>query len=293
MKKVHLMVMGSVLLCLSAVAQSDTTITQSSGADTLRVGSIIIVKDGKESKSEDRHSDDRRSEEHHDAYKPNRPSRWKNNVSTNWLVVDIGFANHNDRTNYASAEAQDFVHGQTAGHPAAKSDFTVKTGSFNLNVWLFMQRMSLVKHIVNLKYGVGIELYKYYYKSDIKYVDGADPYVERQNVDLSRNKFAFDYVTVPLMVNINPNGNKRNGGLNISFGASASYLYGARNKQRSDDFGKQKVSGDFNLERWKLAYVGELGLGPVRLYGSYSITPLHQYGVDQHPYTVGLRFSSW
>ncbi|MBN8858087.1 MAG: hypothetical protein J0H29_06845 [Sphingobacteriales bacterium] len=282
MKKAHLMMTGSVLLCLGAMAQTDTTGSPVKSPDTLRVGSILIVKDGKESGT----AEDSRRNYHH-------PSRWKNNVSTNWFVVDIGFANQDDKTNYNSAEAQNFVHGQTAGHPAAQSDFKVKTGSYNFNLWLFMQRMSLVKRVVNLKYGVGIELYKYFYKSDIRYIDGADPYVERQDVDFTCNKLALDYVTVPLMININPNGNHRSGGLNISFGASAGYLYGARNKQRSDDFGKQKFSGDFNLERWKLAYIGELGLGPVRLYGSYAITPLHQYGVDQHPYTVGIRFSSW
>lgn len=285
MKKAHLLMMGGLLLCLSAGAQTDTTIVQSN-SDTIRVGSIIIVKDGKEDSGPAKEK--RRSYmEHHTS------SRWKKNVSTNWFIVDLGFLNHNDKTNYASAEAQNFVHGQTAGHPATKSDFAVKTGSFNFNLWLFMQRMSLVDRVVNLKYGIGIELYKFYYKSDIRYIDGTDPYVERQNIDLTRNKLAVDYVTVPLMLNINPNGKRGKEGLNISFGASASYLYGARNKQRSDDFGKKRFSGDFNLERWKLAYVGELGLGPVRLYGSYAITPLHQYGVDQHPYTVGIRFSSW
>jgi len=282
MKKAHLLMTGGVLLCLSAMAQTDTTGSPAQSGDTLRVGSILIVKDGKESGT----AENNRSSNHH-------PNRWKNNVSTNWFIVDIGFANQDDKTNYNSAEAQNFVHGQTAGQQAAKSDFALKTGSYNFNLWLFMQRMSLVKRVVNLKYGVGIELYKYFYKSDIRYIDGADPYVERQDIDFSCNKLAFDYVTVPLMVNINPNGKHKSGGINISFGASASYLYGARNKQRSDDFGKQKFRGDFNLERWKLAYIGELGLGPVRLYGSYAITPLHQYGVDQHPYTVGIRFSSW
>jgi hypothetical protein len=241
------------------------------------------VKNGKEEKNEE--ADHKQGDLHR--------SRWKNKVSTNWFVVDLGFANHNDKTNYGTAEAQSFVHGATLAHPADKSDFNVKTGSFNFNVWLFMQRMSLYKQVVNLKYGAGIELYKYYYKSGIRYIEAPNPYVERQNTSFKRNKLAFDYVTVPLMLNINPNPGHKNGGLNISVGASASYLYGARNKQKSDDLGKQKFAGDFNLERWKLAYIAELGLGPVRLYGSYAITPLHQYGVDQHPYAVGVRFSSW
>lgn len=283
MKKTHLMMMGSVLLCLTGLAQTDTSSIQKNTSDTIRVGSIIIVKNGEENKSEIR--SEKKWNDHR--------SHWKNNVSTNWLVVDLGFLNHNDRTNYNLAEAQSFVHGATPADPAGKGDFRVKTGSFNFNLWLFMQRMNLYKRVINLKYGLGIELYKFYYKSDIRYVDATDAYVERQNIDFKRNKLAVDYVTVPLMININPNPGHRNGGLNISFGASASYLYGARNKQKSEEFGKQRFSGDFNLERWKLAYVGELGLGPVRLYGSYAITPLHQNGVDQYPYTVGVRFSSW
>ena len=31
-----------------------------------------------------------------------------------------------------------------------------------------------------------------------------------------------------------------------------------------------KTKSDFDLERWKLSYVGELLLGPVKLYGSYA-----------------------
>ncbi len=44
--------------------------------------------------------------------------RKRNKVSTNWFVIDLGFANHDDRTDYTTAEAQNFVHGQAAGHPS-------------------------------------------------------------------------------------------------------------------------------------------------------------------------------
>ena len=52
MKKVHLLMFGGVLLCLTGMAQTDTTLQEKPTADTLRVGSIII-KNGKEDKSED------------------------------------------------------------------------------------------------------------------------------------------------------------------------------------------------------------------------------------------------
>jgi hypothetical protein len=49
------------------------------------------------------------------------------------------------------------------------------------------------------------------------------------------------------------------------------------------------------LQPWRFAVVGELGLGPVRLYGSYSLNDLHKEstGLKQTPYAVGIRFSNW
>ena len=38
-----------------------------------------------------------------------------------------------------------------------------------------MQRVNIYKHVVNLKYGFGIETNNYFYKTPITYVDGASP----------------------------------------------------------------------------------------------------------------------
>ena len=41
----------------------------------------------------------------------------------------------------------------------AANDFKLKTvKSVNVNIWFFMQRLNLIKHYVNLKYGLGLEL---------------------------------------------------------------------------------------------------------------------------------------
>ena len=94
------------------------------------------------------------------------------------------------------------------------------------------------------------------------------------------------------MINFSTHPHKQHGGLQVSFGVSAGYLFDAKQKQISDERGKVKNKTDFNLEKWKIAYVGELGMGPIKLYGSYSMTTLHQYGLEQFPYTVGIRLSS-
>ena len=264
----------------STMARRDTIPEQ---ADTIRVGGIIIIK-----KQGDNSSYDVQKAE---KYYPSRRYK-KNNFTTNWLIMDVGFSGYNDRTNYATQEAQDFMKFQN-GVPASKGDYALRGSRIsNFNLWFFMQRMNVYKHVVNLKYGLGIETNNYYYKTPITYVDGASPYTFRDSISFDKNKIAADFLTIPLMVNINTNPYGRHGGFQISFGVSGGYMYSSRQKQKSDERGKQKQKTDFNLSNWKAAWVAELGLGPVMIYGSYSITPLHEYGLDQYPFNVGIRLSA-
>ncbi|MDX2045830.1 MAG: outer membrane beta-barrel protein [Chitinophagaceae bacterium] len=293
MKKVFLIMLG-IFCAAGTFAQVDTTVKQPSDTtgrntaegDTIRVGNIIIIKKGGDGRSKEYNVYNENKEYRRRQYK-------RDNITTNWMIVDIGYSGFNDQTNYSSAAAQSFI--KNAGSsPVNEGDFSIKGARIsNFNLWFFMQRMNLIEHVVNLKYGFGIENNNYYYKTNISYVDGGNPYVIRDSVNFSKNKLAADYLTVPFMLNFNFNPNNRHGGIQLSVGASAGFLYSVRQKQKSGERGKQKQKTDFNLERWKFAYVAELGLGPVRFYGSYAITPLHKYGVEQLPYTVGIRFSSW
>jgi hypothetical protein len=212
-------------------------------------------------------------------------------VSTNWFVYDIGFAGYNDNTNYATSAAQAFV--KPFGIvPASKGDFALKTSRVsNFNLW-FMQRVSIIESVLNLKYGLGIESNNYFFKTGITYVDDVAVYARRGGVnDLSKNKLVANYLTVPVMLNINTNPTKGKRGFQFSAGISGGYLSSARQKQKGPG-GTDKTKSNFNLEQFKLSYVAELGLGPVKLYGSVATRPMHQYGVEQVPYTLGLRFSN-
>ena len=226
----------------------------------------------------------------------------QSNVSTNWWVFDLGFSNYVDNTNY-SATGSYLVN--RPGYPALdKNDFKLRAGkSVNVNIWIVMQRLNLAKHYVNLKYGIGLELNNYRYKSSISYKeDGPVPYtatqtnapfIFRDSISFSKNKLAADYVTVPLMLNFTSNPYRKNKGINLSVGVSAGYLYSQRNKQKSSERGKDRNKGDYDLEKFKLSYIAELGLGPVRLYGSYSPKSMYEGGLDMKPYNIGFRFSNW
>ena len=207
-------------------------------------------------------------------------------LSTNWLVVDLGFSNFNDKTDYASAAAQAFAPG------SADNWFHPKTNkSVNVNILIFMQRLNMIKHVVNLKYGFGVELNNYRYRDNIRYL--TDPTkVIMDSVSYSKNKLAADYITVPLMLNFNFTPNLQDG-FGFSIGASAGYLYSARQKLISSESGKQKTHDDLDLRPWKISWIAELQLGPVKLYGSYATQSMFKKGLNQVPYTVGIRLSNW
>jgi Outer membrane protein beta-barrel domain len=304
MKKFTLL-MAIVLLGQVSKAQEDTllkqknatdTIMPSAKNDTIRVGNILIIKKNKSVRTEENDATVTMERS------PRQPKK-NSKVSTNWFVLDLGFSNYDDQTDYATAGS--YLANKPGSPALGAGDFKLRTGkSINVNVWFFMQRMSLVKNYVNLKYGIGLELNNYRYKSPISYKEnGVIPYsggmqtsnafVFRDSVSFSKNKLAADYLTVPFMINFNSNPNSSKKGLRASAGVSAGYLYSQRNKQKSDARGKEQNKGEYDMERLKLSYIAELGLGPVLLYGSYSPKSMYENGLNMRPYTVGFRFSNW
>jgi hypothetical protein len=163
-----------------------------------------------------------------------------------------------------------------------------------------MQKLNMVKHVVNLKYGLGLELNNYRYEQPIRYQENtlAIPDPPRIILDgtIGRNykkdKLAADYLTIPLMLNFNFTPDRKKG-FGFSAGISGGYLYSARNKTVTSDEGKKKAKDDFELERWKLSYIGEIALGPVRFFGSYAMKSMYERGLDMKPYNFGFRFSNW
>jgi hypothetical protein len=275
MKKEFLLLAG-LCLYLSGWAQADTTgKSGSSQVDTIRIGSMIIIKKGD---PETGNGTEVR------IHKRNyyRPS----NVSTNWLILDLGFANFNDRTNYSSASAQAFAPGSTSDW------FNLRNGkSVDVNIWLFMQRLNVIKHVVNLKYGLGIELNNYRYTQNIKYLTNPTKVI-MDTIHYSKNKLAADYVTIPLMLNFNFTPHRQHE-FGLSAGVSAGYLYSSRQKLISNEFGKKKEHDSFDLNPWKISWIAELQFGPVKLYGSYATQSMFKKGLDQVPYNVGIRLSNW
>lgn len=278
--------LGMILcMALAGSAQIDTTGKENSDkSDTIKVGGMIIIRRPGGGRDIIRNRRQKDSDTHRRNY--TKPA----NVSTNWWILDLGFSNYNDKTNYVASQGSGFI-GQGV------TDETMKLRTFksrNVNIWFFMQKMNVVKHVINLKYGLGLELNNYFFDENrIHLVKNATPVVtfDPDYAGLDKNKLAADYITAPLMVNINVTP-RRGRGFGISGGVSGGFLYSSRQKIKEGGH-KDKTHDDFDLRKWKLSYVGELILGPVKLYGSYATKSMWEKGLDQTPYTVGVRFANW
>jgi hypothetical protein len=274
--------MSGICFALSGFAQTDTTVNKNEG-DTIKVGNMIIIRKGGSRGDND-------NDNNKDVHVRRRKSNYRpSNVSTNWGIVDIGFANFKDETNYAAAQSSGFLDPKVG-----EDQFDLRTGkSVNVNVWFFMQRLNVIKHVVNLKYGLGLELNNYRFSEDIRFLKNPTKVILMEDSSYRKNKLAADYLTVPFMINFNFTP-RREQGFGFSAGVSAGYLYSARQKFKDGPGNKFKEHDDFDLRRWKFSYIGELQLGPLKLYGSYAPESMFEKGgLEFSPYNVGIRLSNW
>lgn len=285
MKKI-LLLLAVFTATSSLMAQKETT-----KSDTIKVGNFIIIK--KRTNKKDSSITNTKGED----VEIRRSTRRRNkNISTNWWIVDVGFANYKDETNYTTAPSAGYL--KTFGTQTAINANSMKLNtskSSNVNIWFFMQKINVYNHVLNFKYGLGSEMFNFRYDENLSFRrNGSTAYVYKDSVSFSKNKLYAGYLTMPFMLNVNATPHKKHG-LSFSAGVSAGYLIKSRNKQISDARGKVRYSGNFDLEPFRLAAIGEIGLGPVRVYGSYSLTKLHDKTTQlmQTPYAIGFRLSNW
>lgn len=218
-------------------------------------------------------------------YKSPKPAK---NVSTNWFSFDLGYANFQDK----SPTLYYLLPPSGIGADNLK---LINGKSSNFNLWIVQQKVNLYKNKLNLKYGVGFEMFNFRLEQPVSFRNDLPNKMILDNISFSKNKLFAKYLTVPFQLNFKSDP-KSNKSFYMSAGMSAGYLVDARNKQKSSERGKQKYDGNFNLNNWRFATIGELGVGGIRLYGSYGLTNLFEESINRiefHPYTIGLRFSNF
>ncbi len=286
--KNFLLIMCCIGLMDFVNAQTDSSRT--SDTDTIKVGVYKIPNKTYSSNDEGKI---KRKKNASDIVFGYSSKRKQPNITTSWWILDVGFANFRDQTNYATAQAGQYFQTYKNGPVTENSMNLVNKKSSNVNIWIFMQKLNLSKHQINLKYGLGLEMYNYRFENSLSYRKDPFSQIFNDSISFSKNKLYAGYLTVPVMLNYSPNPTKKKS-FKMSAGMSFGYLISSRNKQISSERGKQKNSGNFDLEPFRIATIAELGLGPVTLYGSYSLNTLHKSstGLQQYPYVIGVRLSN-
>lgn len=223
-----------------------------------------------------------------------KKSSLQRNITTNWWIFDIGFANLVDHTsqlmyspNYSFPYQSMLPYGPNSANLKLNN-----AKSSNVNIWIVQQKVNLYQHKWNLKYGIGIEMYNFRFEQPISFRNTPGSYVYFDNVNFSKNKLYVGYLTVPVQLNYRANPENKKS-FSASIGLSGGYLLESRTKQISAERGKQKLNGNFDLNNVKAATIGELGIGSLRLYGSYSLTNLFDKNLtnfDMAPFAIGVRF---
>jgi hypothetical protein len=280
----------AAMICIALGSNAQST----QETDTIKVGNFVIIK--KKGSEENTTGSSNKNKENYNLLRVERRPAKRKNLSTNWWILDLGFANMRDNTNYGFAQAGSYFKTfRPQDGPVNENSYRLNSRkSSNVNLWFFMQKLNVSKNVLNLKYGLGLEMYNFRYDSRISYNNEPAPYVFNDSIGFTKNKLYAGYLTVPFMININTTPDKRKG-FSFSAGVSAGYLISSSNKQISAERGKQKEKADFYMEPFRLAAIGEVGLGPVRLYGSYSLNKMQKdiTRMEQFPFAVGVRLSTW
>lgn len=300
MKKIKLVGLFLTIVLFSN-AQRDSLLT---GQDTIKIGSILIINKPKEEstkrfKTTIRIGDSNYRRFNGDFKKTSiligRSKRKEpKNILTNWWIIDLGFSNYKDKTP-SMVNALNGMNTNATNTVTPQSLSLNNRKSTNVNIWVVQQKINLIKHQINLKYGVGFEMYNFRFDNPVSFRTNEPGFIKIDDLPFSKNKLFVNYLTVPVQLNFQPNP-ENNKSFYGSIGLSAGYLIRARNKQISAERGKEKFNGNFNLNDLRYAVIGELGVGGIRLYGSSGLSNLFNKKLtnfDLEPFAIGVRFSKF
>lgn len=268
--------------------KKDTTVMLN--ADTLQLGRYKIVKS--ENSTTQFHNGWINGEI--EGVKIYKTPKKLSDISTNWFAFDLGYANYRDASPnlvyamlYPGIMPPNYVTPYNLRLNNSKSS--------NFNFWLVQQKINLYQHKLNAKYGIGFEMFNFRLEQPVSFRNDVSSKMLLENISFTKNKLFAKYLTVPLQISYQSNPQNKKS-FYLSAGMSAGYLIDSRNKQISAERGKQKYDGNFNLNNWRVATIGELGIGGIRLYGSYGLTNLFDKKAtyfEMYPFALGLRFSKF
>lgn len=263
---------AALAICMStaAHAQDENKKGNTSVGLTIGDGSLIQIESGK-NKSE---------------------TKEESRVKVGWGMLDIAINSLIDNTDYSDPATKAFL--QVPADQQNSNLFSLRQGkSINVNIWPMTVKFKALdgnKQQIVIGSAVGLQMYNFRFNKNISYLNETNPTVILDSVQFTKNKLAFTYLSVPLMVTLKTKLAPKTW-LVYGGGVMAGYRISSWTKQKSGLRGKDKNHDDFNMNDFNVSVTGEIGLDDYfRLFVSYQVTPLHETFLDQHPLCIGFRF---
>jgi hypothetical protein len=256
-KKAHTLKISNNGICLETT-DGDSTVT-------------IKTKDGKTEKKEEE-----------------KAGKFK----TSFAMFDIGVNLLNDNTNYNDPTVVNYLNVPTNSRNESLFDLR-PSKSINVNFTPIGVKFLAVKtknQRLYMSTGLGIQIYNFRFEEDISYKKNPNGIILEDALNFRKNKLAVSYVNIPLILTGKTRMHKKTW-LVYGAGVTAGYRMTTVNKQISNERGKVKTRGNFDLADFNTCLTAEFGVeGVLRFFASYQMNSLYDNGIDQRPICVGLRF---
>lgn len=204
-------------------------------------------------------------------------------VNTRWGMVDLGFSSYLYNGDKQTITDENI-------NPLEQNIWR----SFNFNIHIFKQKVSLISNYVNLMYGVGLNYHQYEFANSTVPVERTTQlrFNHTPTIDYDANQLRTWFLTVPLMLNFETNPRDSDKSFRFSAGGFGG-LRISSNLNTKYDIYKVEVRDDFNLNQFRYGLAGEIGFGWINLYGNYALNGLFQEdsdgGYDVSPLNIGIQ----
>jgi hypothetical protein len=157
----------------------------------------------------------------------------------------------------------------------------------------YVNYFKIYKNFIQFSAGVGLDWNNYRFSKNITLSPKADSMnLVVDNINYSKNKLMAKYVTVPLQLHFATKPNKKGDMLGVAGGVELGYLLNGRQKQISEEKGKQKIDDDYNLADLRLGYTLCANYGNTGIYAKYypNSTFKETQGPNLNTFCIGFKF---
>lgn len=168
----------------------------------------------------------------------------------------------------------------------------INSKSTNVNL-AYVDYFRIYKNYIQFSAGIGIDWNNYRFAKNVTLTPRADSMQTTiDNINYSKNKLMAKYVTVPLQLHFATKPLRNGERLELAGGVELGYLLNGRQKQISEEKGKQKIDDDYNLADLRLGYMLRASYGSTGIYAK--VYPNSAFkpsqGPDLNTFCIGLTF---